>query len=74
MINITVFAHKVNVFAYVEGDKIYSESYFNDGKKCVDSKIEVFDNQENKLLEGITDENGEFSFKTPQSKMLWIKS
>ena len=68
MINITVFAHKVNVFAYVEGDKIYSESYFNDGKKCVDSKIEVFDNQENKLLEGITDENGEFSFKTPQEE------
>jgi len=68
MINITVFAHKVNVFAYVEGDKVYSESYFNDGKKCVDSKIEVFDNQENKLLEGITDENGEFSFKTPQEE------
>jgi len=68
MINIPVFAHKVNVFAYVEGDKVYSESYFNDGKKCVDSKIEVFDNQENKLLEGITNENGEFSFKTPQEE------
>jgi len=25
MINIPVFAHKVNVFAYMEGDKIYSE-------------------------------------------------
>ena len=68
MINISAFAHKVNIFAYVEGDKVYSESYFNDGKKCVDSKIEVFDNQENKLLEGITDENGEFSFKTPQEE------
>jgi len=67
-INISVFAHKVNVFAYVEGDKVYTESYFNDGKKCVDSKIEVFDNQENKLLEGITNENGEFSFKTPQEE------
>ena len=68
MINIPVFAHKVNIFAYVEGDKVYTESYFNDGKKCVDSKIEVFDNQENKLLEGITNENGEFSFKTPQEE------
>jgi len=65
MINISAFAHKVNVFAYVEGDKVYSESYFNDGKKCVDSKIEVFDNQGNKLLEGLTDKEGEFSFEVP---------
>ena len=68
MMDVSVFAHKVNIFAYVEGDKVYTESYFNDGKKCVDSKIEVFDNQENKLLEGITNENGEFSFKTPQEE------
>jgi nickel transport protein len=63
MINISVFAHKVNIFAYVEGEKIYTESYFNDGKKCIDSKIEVFDNQGNKLLEGLTDKEGEFSFE-----------
>jgi len=49
----------------VEGGKIYTESYFNDGKKCVDSKIEVFDNRENKLLEGLTDEEGMFSFEIP---------
>jgi len=65
MINISAFAHKVNIFAYVEGKKIYTESYFNDGKKCVDSKIEVFDNRENKLLEGLTDEEGMFSFEIP---------
>jgi len=68
MINILVFAHKVIIFAYVEGDIVYTESYFSDGKKCIDSKIEVFDSQGNKLLEGITDENGEFSFKTPQEE------
>jgi len=65
MINISAFAHKVNIFAYVEGDKVYTESYFNDGKKCIDSKIEVFDNQGNKLLEGLTDKEGMFSFKIP---------
>lgn len=65
IINISVFAHKVNVFAYVEGEKIYTESYFNDGKKCIDSKIEVFDNQGNKLLEGLTGKEGEFSFEVP---------
>ncbi len=63
MINISAFAHKVNVFAYVEREKIYTESYFNDGKKCIDSKIEVFDNQGNKLLEGLTDKEGKFSFE-----------
>ena len=67
VINISVFAHKVNIFAYVEGDRIYTESYFNDGKKCVDSKIEVFDNQGNKLLEGLTNQEGVFSFQVPQN-------
>ena len=66
MINISAFAHKVNIFAYVEGDKVYTESYFNDGKKCINSKIEVFDNRENKLLEGLTNAEGEFSFEVPQ--------
>ena len=65
MMDVSVFAHKVNVFAYIEGEKIYTESYFNDGKKCIDSKIEVFDNQGNKLLEGLTDKEGEFSFEVP---------
>ena len=65
IMDVSVFAHKVNIFAYVEGDKVYTESYFSDGKKCVESKIEVFDNQGNKLLEGLTDEEGMFSFKIP---------
>ncbi len=65
MMDVSVFAHKVNVFAYIEGEKIYTESYFNDGKKCIDSKIEVFDNRGNKLLEGLTDKEGEFSFEVP---------
>jgi len=70
MMDVSVFAHKVNVFAYVEEEKIYTESYFNDGKKCVESKIEVFDNQENKLLEGLTDEEGMFSFKIPSEDVI----
>ncbi len=58
-------AHKVNIFAYVEGDTVFTESYFNDGRKCVDSKIEVFDSAGDKLLEGRTNNTGEFSFKVP---------
>ena len=70
VVNISVFAHKVNIFAYVEGKKIYTESYFNDGKKCVDSKIEVFDNQGNILLEGLTDQEGMFFFEAPSEDVI----
>ena len=70
MVDISVFAHKVNIFAYVEGGKIYTESYFNDGKKCIHSKIEVFDGQANKLLEGLTDEEGMFSFGVPPEDVI----
>lgn len=67
-----VLAHKVNIFAYVEGGTVFTESYFNDGKKCIKSKIEVFDNTGDKLLEGITDKTGEFSFKVPGKTNLKI--
>ena len=65
-------AHKVNVFAYVEGDTVFTESYFNDGRKCIDSKIEVFDSTGNKLLEGRTNKMGEFSFKVPKKTDLML--
>jgi nickel transport protein len=56
-------AHKVNVFAHVEGDTVITESYFNDGRKCRDSTIEVFDKHGHKLAEGKTDAEGRFSFQ-----------
>lgn len=66
----SAFAHKVNIFAYIEGDRVYTESYFNDGKKCGAAKIEVWDNQQNKLLEGLTDEEGLFSFILPSLELI----
>ena len=65
-------AHRVVLFAYVEGNMVFTESYFSDGKKCQNSRIEVFDNSGNKLLEGETDKNGEFSFKPPKKTDLRI--
>ena len=61
----TARAHKVNLFAYVEGDTVITESYFSDGRKCRDSTIEVFDKHGKKLAEGKTDEEGRFSFRPP---------
>jgi len=66
------FAHKVIVFAWVEGDIVHTESKFNGGKKAINAPIEVFDALGNKLLEGKTNENGEFSFKAPQKTEMKI--
>jgi nickel transport protein len=65
-------AHRVILFAYAEGDKVFTESYFSDGKRCQDSRIEVFDSSDNKLLEGKTDRNGQFAFKPPKKMDLRI--
>lgn len=66
-------AHKVNLFAYAEDGMVYTESYFSDGKKVMNSTVEVFDVKKNKLLlTGKTDKNGEFSFKIPQATGLRI--
>jgi nickel transport protein len=61
-------AHKVNIFAYVEGNTIYTESYFPDGAKVELGNIEVFNNAGEKLLTGTTDKEGKFSFPVPAKK------
>jgi nickel transport protein len=59
-------AHKVTIFAWAEGDKIYTESKFSGGKMVKHGRVDVFDGQGNRLLEGQTDDQGEFSFKIPK--------
>jgi nickel transport protein len=58
-----VWGHGVHVFAYVDGQKVFVEGYFTGKSKAVDSVVEVFDAQGNKLTEGRTDNNGVYSFK-----------
>ncbi len=68
----SLLAHKVNVFAWVEGDIIFVEGYFPGGKNAQNSLVEVFNQAGAKLLEGRTNEKGEFSFKTPEKTDLKI--
>lgn len=68
----SAFAHKVNIFAYVEGDTVYTESYFPDGRKVEGGLIEVYDSQGNKLLDGKTNKQGQFNFKPPKKDDLKI--
>lgn len=56
-------AHKVNVFAYVEGDRVFIEGYFSASAKAQDCTVEVFDESGKKILGGKTDQKGTYSFK-----------
>ena len=58
-------AHKVTVFAWVEGNMVYTQSKFAGGRKAKNAAVEVYDQAGKKLLEGKTDEQGEFSFPAP---------
>ena len=58
-------AHKVTIFAWAEGDRVFTESKFSGGKMVKAGKVEVFDSSGNLLLEGRTDDNGAFAFQAP---------
>jgi len=70
--NSTALAHKVNLFAYVEGGKVYTESYFPDGTPVESGKVLVYDSRNSLLLEGLTDKAGLFSFNVPKVDDLTI--
>jgi len=59
-------AHRVNVFAWVEGDTIHSQSKFSGGRRVKEGVVVVYDLGGNELLTGKTDDRGEFSFKMPR--------
>lgn len=63
---LTASAHKVIIFAWVEGDTVFTESKFSGGKRAINALVEVFDREGQQLLEGKTDDQGEFSFKVPK--------
>jgi nickel transport protein len=66
------YAHKVNMFAFVEGDRVVVQGYFSDGHKALNSRVQVFAPGGEKLVEGTTDKDGTFSFKVPQISDLRI--
>jgi nickel transport protein len=66
------YAHKVNIFAYVEDGKIYCESYFPDGRAVEGGTIEVFDSRSQKVAGGVTDKEGKWSTPVPKREDLTI--
>jgi nickel transport protein len=73
MMAVPAMAHKVNLFAYYEDGKVFTESYFPDGMKVVGGAVEVYDPQNNKVASGKTDKEGQFSFSWTKKEDLTIK-
>ena len=66
-------AHKVTVFAWVEGDAVYVESKFSGGRKPKGAPINIYNLQGDLLLQGITDAAGKYRFKAPHREGLKIE-
>ncbi len=65
-------AHRVIIFAWIEGETVHTVSKFPGGSKVVDSPVAVYDDQGDRLLDGKTDEQGNFSFPVPKPTALKI--
>jgi nickel transport protein len=65
-------AHRVNVFAWVEGDTVLVECKYPDGTKVHEGVIRVLDSAGQEILNGKTNTQGEFSFKVPTQGDLTI--
>ncbi|MGE0083746.1 MAG: carboxypeptidase-like regulatory domain-containing protein [Desulfococcaceae bacterium] len=69
----TALAHKVTVFAWVEGNTVYGEGKFSGGRKAQGAEVIVSDTEGNRLLSTKTDDNGDFSFPIPKKTGLRIE-
>lgn len=69
----SAMAHKVSVFAWVEGDTVFTQSKFSGGRMVKNGRILVTDPQGTPLLEGRTDDAGHFAFKIPSKTALKIQ-
>jgi nickel transport protein len=68
-----VLAHKVTVFAWVDGDNIRGESKFSGGRPVKEGQIRVTDLEGQLLVECKTDDQGNFNFKIPRRTALKIE-
>jgi len=62
----SVYAHKVKCFAAMDGDKIAGYAWMSGGVRPKGVPFQVMDSKGKVLLEGKTDDNGEFSFVPPK--------
>lgn len=66
-------SHGVNIFAWVEGDTVHTQSSTQRGKPVINGEISVYDDQGAVVLSGVTDSSGKFSFTRPTTATLKIE-
>ena len=69
---VPAMAHRSIIFAWVEGDRVFTESKFSGGKLVKGGEVIVYDLEGKQLLKGKTDDKGEFSFEIPKKTSLKI--
>ena len=68
----TAMAHRSTIFAWVEGDRVFTESKFSGRRLVKRGDIIVYDLEGNQLLKGKTDDHGKFSFILPKKTAMKI--
>jgi nickel transport protein len=69
---VSAAAHRVVIFGWIEGDTVFTESQYPDGKRVKNGKILVYTGGGKELLTGTTSDNGQFSFKIPNASALRV--
>lgn len=62
---VPALAHKVSIFAWVEGNIVHTQSRFMSNRIPETARIEVLDADGKQLLKGSLDADGRFSFTAP---------
>jgi nickel transport protein len=66
------FAHRVTIFAWVEGNTVHTESKFSGGKRVNEGTVNVYNSAGTIIQSGKTNENGEYSFTAKEKGDLKI--
>lgn len=68
-----VYAHRLNIHAYAKDGIVHVDAYYSARAKCKTCRVEVFEAVSGKkVIEGVTDSNGIFSFKIKEDISLKI--
>jgi len=64
----SLWAHKINLFAYDEEGKLYIQSYFTKSSPCKQCVVKLLDTNQKELLVLNTDNEGKASAKLPAAE------
>ncbi|WP_051906399.1 MULTISPECIES: hypothetical protein [unclassified Sulfurospirillum] len=68
----SVWAHKINLFAYDEAGQLYVQSYFTQSSPCKQCVVKLLDANQKELLVFNTDDEGKASVKLPSAEFTII--